>query len=86
MLIIVLLLFCLTFSLWLNFRLSYLLIFYAKVPTRPSPPFIGRGLEYQNVPIVPIVLKWMTHHYRSELSTDRLARIGEAIERNKNAH
>jgi hypothetical protein len=84
-LIVALLLICLTFSLWLNFRLSHLLIFYAKVPTRPSPPFIGKGLEYQNVPIVPIVLKWMTGHYKDDPILSNLAGIGKRIERAKNA-
>jgi hypothetical protein len=83
MLIIFILLFlCLAFSLWLNFRLSFLVIFYANVPTRPVPGVLAhRGLEYQNIPIVPLVLKWMVHHYRVELSTAKLALVGENIKR-----
>ena len=85
-LVFALLLICLTFSLWLNFRLSSLVIFYANVPMRPGPPFpCHKGLEYEYVPIVPIVLKWMIRHYKVDSKMPNIAWIGEAAERAQTA-
>ena len=64
MLTIILLLSCLAFSLWLNFRLAKLVIFYAHVPKRPDPPHLGhKGFEYIWVPVVPLLLVPMSRHY-----------------------
>ena len=67
-LVTTLLLICLAFSLWLNFKLSSLVIFYANVPMRPSSPFpCHKGLEYTitQFPIVPLILKWTFRYHEA---------------------
>jgi hypothetical protein len=64
MLIIALLLSCLAFSLWLNFRLAKLVLFYGHAPSRPHAfEFAGRGVGYMLFPVVPILLGLMSRHY-----------------------
>jgi hypothetical protein len=83
-LIIASLLICLAFSLWLNFRLSYLVIFYAYVPIRPAPPPCHKGLEYTitQFPIVPIVLKLMIRHHKGDPKLPNIS--WTAVEQAKN--
>lgn len=46
------------------------------VPIRPGPPFpCYKGLEYEYVPIVPIVLKWMIRYYKFDPKMPNLAWI-----------
>ena len=86
-LVVALLFICLTFSLWLNFRLASLVIFYANVPMPPSSPFpCHKGREYTitQFPIVPLVLKWTFryHEVNPKLSNPWMR---EAVKRAKTA-
>jgi hypothetical protein len=66
--IALLLLGCLAFSLWLNFRLAKLVIFYGNVPRR-SGYFCSKGVEFMWFPVVPLLLVPMArHHIKSPLN------------------